>query len=116
MGLKGESHFDDRVWIAKSHQPFDIKLSVPMETKKTFVCVRHPLDVFPSYASLCNTLSHGNKTEYQFHTDYPEYWEWFVKRQSDQMHKFFATLIEQCKRKGHPLYIVRYEDLVRDPK
>lgn len=32
------------------------------------------------------------------------------------MKLFYDTLISQCKRKGHPIYFVRYEDLVREPK
>ena len=82
MGLKGESHQGDNVWMAKSHHPFFIQGATQMPTQKTFICVRHPLDVFPSYAALCNTLSHGNKPDYDFAVDYPEWWEWFVKRQA----------------------------------
>ena len=117
MGLKGESHCDDSVWIAKSHHPFDIKGAVPMTTNKTFVCIRHPLDAFPSYAALCNTLSHGNKPEYDFSVDYPEWWTNFVKRQAFLMQKFFEILIRHCTQENRqPLYIVRYEDLVSQPK
>ena len=64
-----------------------------MNSNKTFVCVRHPLDVFPSYGALVNTISHGNKPEYDFSVDYPEWWNWFVKRQAFQMQKFFEILI-----------------------
>ena len=80
MGLKGESHSDDSVWVAKSHHPFNIKGSVPNKTNKTFICVRHPLDVFPSYGALCNTLSHGNKPDFDFAVDYPEWWDWFIRK------------------------------------
>ena len=49
--------------------------------------------------------------------EYPEWWEWFVKRQADQMQYFFETLIRTCVTDDNqPLYIVRYEDLVREPK
>ena len=85
MGLKGETHTDERVWITKSHHPFAIKGAVPITSNKSFICVRHPLDVFPSYGALCNTLSHGNKPDFEFHTDYNEWWTWWVKRQADQM-------------------------------
>ena len=85
MGLKGESHYDDSVWITKSHHPFGIKLSAPNKTNKTFICVRHPLDAFPSFAALCNTLSHGNKPDYDFAQDYPEWWDYFLRRQCLQM-------------------------------
>ena len=81
MGLKGESHCDDSVWVTKSHHPFGIKGSAPNSTNKTFICVRHPLDVFPSFAALCNTISHGNKPDYDLALDYPEWWDYFVKRQ-----------------------------------
>ena len=88
-----------------------------MNSNKTFVCVRHPLDVFPSYGALCNTISHGNKPEYDFSVDYPEWWNWFVKRQAFQMQKFFEILIRQGTTEAkNPMYIVRYEDLVTHPK
>lgn len=80
------------------------------------MAVRHPLDVFPSCAAMFGTISHGNKLDYEYHTEYPEHWDWFVRDQVEKMKMFFDTLIEQCKRKGHPLYFVRYEDLVSDPK
>ena len=49
--------------------------------------------MFPSYGALVNTISHGNKPEYDFSVDYPEWWNWFVKRQAFQMQKFFEILI-----------------------
>ena len=116
MGLKGEYHFDDSVWIARSHHPFQILLAAENTVNKTFMIVRHPLDVFPSYAALCNTLSHGNKTEFEFNEAYPEWWSRFVKKRALDMKKFFETIICQCKDKRQPLYIVRYEDLILAPK
>jgi len=117
MGLKGEGHIGDNTWIVKSHHPFEIKLSEKFTSGKTFICVRHPLDVFPSFAALCNTISHGNKTEFEFYRDYPEYWEWFVTKQAKLMQRFFENLKRNCIKDGkNPLYIVRYEDLVTDPK
>jgi len=116
-GLKGEGVINDTVWVAKSHHPFNIKRADLLPVNKTFVCVRNPLDVFPSFASLCNTLSHGNKTEYEFDKDYPEYWNWFVRRQAEQQRRFFDILLRHCNEENRcPLYIVRYEDLVSAPK
>jgi hypothetical protein len=89
----------------------------PLTTNKTFVCVRHPLDVFPSFASLCNTISHGNKPDFEFDRDYPEYWDWFVRKQALNMKRFFEILIRHCTTEDRqPIYIVRYEDLVTSPK
>ena len=78
--------------------------------------MRHPLDVIPSLAALCSTISHCTKPNFEFYRDYPEYWHWFVKKKTRQIRRYFNTLIEQCRRKKHPLYIVRYEDLVNDGK
>lgn len=78
-----------------------------------FMCVRHPLDVFPSYASLSNTMSHGNKPDYEYNEEFPEWWAWWVKRQTIVMKEFFNIIMNDCyDQEKCPLYIVRYEDLV----
>ena len=59
IGLLGEGMVDDRVWIVKAHHPFRLWQSVPFTSHKVICCVRNPLDVFPSYASMANTLSHS---------------------------------------------------------
>lgn len=52
------------------------------KSNRVFQCVRNPLDVLPSYAALVNTMNHACKPEYEIHTEYPEWWAWFVKRQT----------------------------------
>ena len=77
------------------------------------MCVRYPLDVFPSYASLNNTMSHGNKPDYEYNEEFPEWWAWWVKRQTIVMKEFFNIIMNDCyDQKKCPLYIVRYEDLI----
>lgn len=81
------------------------------------MCIRHPLDVLPSYGALMNTMSHGNKPEYDFSVAYPEWWAWFIKKRTKEMQKFFEIIIRHFyEEKRQPLYIVRYEDLVMAPK
>ena len=116
QGYKGEGHDDDRVWITKSHHPAKPVAYTTLEAKKTFVVVRHPLDVFPSKAAMFGTMSHGNKLDFELHSEYPEYWDWWVKYWTENMRQFYSIMTEQCRRKKHPLYIVRYEDLVLEPK
>ena len=73
--------------------------------------------MFPSYAALYNTMSHGNKPEFDMVGEYPEWWNWYVKKQTQVMKRFYDVLLEDCVREGkNPLYIVRYEDLVLKPK
>ncbi len=58
MGLKGEEIVDERVWIVKAHHPALMPGVLKFESNKVICCIRNPLDVFISYASLANTLSH----------------------------------------------------------
>ena len=52
MGMKGESYTDDSTWIVRSHHPFEYSVLNNFNANKLLMIVRHPLDVFPSYASL----------------------------------------------------------------
>lgn len=74
MGLMGENIVDDRAWIIKAHHPFLIPESIDYVCNKVIVCVRNPLDVLPSWASLTNTLNHSVKPEYKYDKDFPEWW------------------------------------------
>ena len=116
VGYNGEGYTDDRVFICKSHHPIQVGRIV-FNATKSIVCIRNPLDVLPSLAALLNTYSHGNKTDFELHSEYPEFWTWFVKKQTRQMKRFWTTLLKECHEdKKNPLYIVRYEDLVLKPK
>jgi len=95
QGFKGEFISDDRVWISKAHHPFNMPGNVTMDSNKIIICVRNPLDVLPSYASLVNTLNHGVKPEFNYETDYAEWWDWWIKKQCAQMKKFFDVLLQQ---------------------
>ena len=117
MGMKGEACTDDSIWICKTHHPLIVKMQASFSSNKTFMVVRNPLDVFPSLAAFTNTMSHGNKPDFEIHVEYPEWWAWFVKSQTQYMKNFFRIMREECyEKKSNPLYIVRYEDLVIKPK
>ena len=54
IGMKGESYFDNSVWIVKTHYPttkFPDKNN-PFRANKTFMVVRNPYDVIPSYSMI----------------------------------------------------------------
>ena len=96
MGMKGEGVDDDKIWVCKTHHPLVMYQSSQFSANKTFMVVRNPLDVFPSYAALANTMSHGNKPDYELHTEYAEWWTWWVKRQCQQMKDFFRIIRQDC--------------------
>ena len=115
MGLAGEEIVDDRVWVVKAHHPGLMPGVIQFNSQKTICCVRNPIDVIVSFATLINTLSHTAQPEYEYHTDFPEWWDWWVKKQSADMKRYFDTLLRHCRDEGkNPIYIVRFEDLLKD--
>ncbi len=42
------------------------------------MCVRNPIEVFYSLATLVNTLSHAYEFEQEFDSHCPEWWDWWV--------------------------------------
>ena len=89
---------------------------IPKASNKTFTIVRNPLDVLPSFASLVNTTTHGVKPDFSYDKDYPEWWDWYVRKFAKKNAHFFADTVRQTRETKTPLYIVRYEDLVNEPK
>ena len=117
MGLKGEGIINDTTWIVKAHHPLYMQKCLTFTGYKTFVCVRNPLDVFPSYAGMCNTVNHAAKPQWEWERDYPEWWDWWIKIQVAHMKKYYDTMIKHCVEEGkNPIYFVRYEDLVASKK
>lgn len=96
QGLKGEFITDDRTWIIKAHHPMQIPLASKFNSDKIVCCIRNPLDVFVSFASLGNTLSHSGQPEYSYDKDYPEWWDFWVKMQAEQHAKYFEAMLRHC--------------------
>jgi hypothetical protein len=68
-GFAGEAYTSDHVWVVKTMHPMImpqglVKGTVPYNANKSIVCVRNPLDVFPSFTGRILTLTHTQKTEY----------------------------------------------------
>jgi hypothetical protein len=104
QGLKGEWVFDDRAWIVKSHHPLIIPQTGHYTSNKTLLCVRSPLDVFPSYTSYANTMNHGVKPEFDYETQYPEWWDWWIQFQAVTMRRFFEILLNHLTRDSKLLF------------
>lgn len=117
MGLKGEQIADNRVFITKAHHPMSIPNNELFSVNKVICCVRNPLDVIISYASLNCTMSHTTKPEFDYSVDFADWWKWWVKVQTDKHRFYFDSMIKHATvDKKAPLYICRYEDLVANPK
>lgn len=115
MGLKGEYIIDDRCWVIKAHHPALMPMVKQFDSSKVICCVRNPLDVLVSFATLANTMSHSAVPEFNYAKDYQEWWNWWLRTQIDNHVKYFETMLRHClKENKNPIYIVRYEDLVKD--
>jgi hypothetical protein len=91
--------------------------AAPFKSNKIICCIRNPLDVIPSFASLSNTLSHSGMPEYKYDKDYPEWWDWWIRTKGKDMFDYFDILLRHCNKENKsPIYFVRYEDLLSEPQ
>ena len=117
MGLKGEEICDDRVFIVKAHHPMMMPATLAFSANKVICCVRNPLDVFVSWASLCNMMNHAAKPEFDYEKEFPEWFDWWVRWCTDAHRQYFDTMIAHAtKDLKAPLHICRYEDLIKQPE
>lgn len=113
MGLAGEEITDDRVWVIKAHHPGLMPGAIQFDSHKVICCIRNPIDVFTSFATFVNTMSHSAVPEFDYHKDFPEWWDWWVKYNADLHAKYFTTMIRHCTEEGkNPIHFVRFEDLI----
>jgi hypothetical protein len=113
-GQKGEAITDDRVWIVKTHHPAKNAQSLTFEAKKMICLVRNPLHVIENFANQTNTMSYDSKAEFQYSTEFADWWDWWITEQCANQKKYFATLQEQTAKAN--ILFVRYEDLEEAPK
>lgn len=113
MGLAGEEVTDDRVWVVKAHHPGLMPGAITFNSTKVICCIRNPIDVFVSFATFVNAMSHSAQTEYEIYKDFPEWWTWWINMNAEVHSRYFHTMLRHCTDEGkNPIYIVRYEDLV----
>ena len=80
MGLLGQNITcdSDRVWVCKTHYPYNAPACASFIADKMIVIARNPLDVFPSFANLSNLHSHSLQIEGEYQIDYPDFWQEWV--------------------------------------
>ena len=117
MGLLGQNITgeSDRVWITKTHKPMDTPNSKGFHASKMIVIARNPIDVIPSFANLVNTNSHSLEPNEQYHVDFPEFWDSFVRGFIEKTKTNHNVVVNKMSR-SIPTYFMRYEDLKANPK
>ena len=91
-------------------------MSVPPKfyTNKIFLIVRNPLDSIFSQANLSQTRGHSLQVENEYHVDFPEWWDKFVKSKIALIKEFFEFVHSKMDPQV-PIHFMRYEDLVVRP-
>jgi hypothetical protein len=114
-GMKGEDIVDDTVWVIKTHSPWVMPYAQRFFASKSIVVVRNPLDVINSWLDLMTMSSHSAKSPFDYSTEYPKFWDWWIHDCAERMQQWYAKIITDAKTAKIPTLFVRYEDLVNDP-
>ena len=77
------------VWITKTHFG-----SRPFKAQKMFVIARNPIDVIPSAANQKNTFDHSGMINEQYHVDFPEYWDQFLRKVALNIRDNHTTVLD----------------------
>jgi hypothetical protein len=59
MGFKAENHFENDVWILKTHFPYILPYAKVMSASRAVLLVRNPLDIIVSQFMMSCTLTHS---------------------------------------------------------
>jgi len=72
------------------------------------------MDVINSWLELLTMTSHSAKAPFNYHTEYPKFWDWWIKDCTMRMKHWYKKVINDAKQNKVPTLFVRYEDLVHD--
>lgn len=112
LGMAGEGHIDESVWIVKSHYPERLGHS-PLRVNKCLLMVRSPIDCIWSFFNMMATQSHTKSIPEDKIDKLKDLWELFV---SDEITTWRDFHEYWTKSPQHvPTYVVRYEDLLSSP-
>lgn len=113
QGLYGEGKTDKRVWVVKTHYP-ERKGSVEFNAQKCILLVRDPIDAIVSLFNLNATSTHNFSISNKDWGKHMDIFEDFLEREIEIWVKFHEYWMASNLR--IPVYIVKYEDLLTNPK
>mmetsp|Transcript_18614 Transcript_18614/g.17707 ORF Transcript_18614/g.17707 Transcript_18614/m.17707 type:complete len:142 (+) Transcript_18614:590-1015(+) len=115
-GFKGEGINDNRVLMNKSHFPARFPYDAAYSTNAVLVCVRNPLDVLVSSLNFLVTLTHNKQINEDYTKIFPQIWETCIKEDISMWKMWHQYWIEKAEKQEMPVFFVRYEDVLKDPK
>jgi len=116
QGMKGEDIVDDTVWVVKSHSPWIMPEAPVFNANKLIVIVRNPLDTNLSWLHLVAMNNHAVKSPFNYETEYPQYFDWWIKDCCTHINNWMMQLMKDAKHRDCPILFIRFEDLVMKPE
>ena len=116
MGMKGEDIVDDTVFVVKTHSPWCMPFAPKFFANKAVCVVRNPLPVFVSWVNLLALCNHNSPSPFEYETEYPEWWNWWIHDCAEMMRRWYAHTMHDSRLRQIPTLYVRYEDLVSSPE
>ena len=72
------------------------------------------MDSIPSFANISNTRSHSLEINEQYHIDFPEFWDQWIRQMTLNYRDFHNKVLNQIADQI-PTFFMRYEDLKVNP-
>ena len=111
MGLAGESLVDKRVMIIKTHYPERYGKTMHY-ADRAILLMRNPVDCITSLYHMVATGTHNLSMSDENINDYPQMFSEFVQQEAMVWRDFHDYWLKV----KIPKYIVRFEDLVKNPE
>ena len=111
MGLAGEGLVDKRVMIVKTHYP-ERYGKTKFYAERAILLVRNPVDSITSLFNMVCTGSHNRSIHDDDYIKFSQMWSEFIQQDItvwNDFHEFWTNA-------KIPVHIIRYEDIVNDPK
>ena len=111
MGLAGEGLVDKRVMIVKTHYP-ERYGKTKFYAERAILLVRNPVDSITSLFNMVCTGSHNRSIHDEDYFKFSSLWSEFIQQDItvwNDFHEFWTNA-------KIPVHIIRYEDIVQDPK
>jgi hypothetical protein len=111
FGMKGEGVVDDTVHLVKTHYP-ERAGYLPFNAGRAILLVRNPYDAIDSYFNMTLTNTHNKSMAEDQYTRFSAAWDELLRSEIQIWQQFHRYWLKQQV----PLLVVRFEDLVQDPR
>ena len=111
-GMQGEFQYDDKLWMVKTHHPIPLPHK-QFDGNKVVLLVRNPLDAFVSTFNFMVTKTFNSSITDDTFENCREHFDDFLSKDIPTWRDYHLYWMDEPTL---PTYIVRFEDLLAEPK